>query len=247
VPDTGDEVARLAQTLNAMLDRLEEAFGRERRFVNEASHELRTPLGILKGELDLALSRPRSTEELEAALRAASAETDHLSELAEGLLVLSRANRGWLPVRRSRVDLGALLEEAVMPLRGRAEEARVEIDVQASSGRARVDPVRVRQAVTNLLDNSLRYVPMGGCVSVGVTLRGDEVQIVVEDSGPGFPEGFLERAFEPFSRSPQDEADPRGAGLGLAIVRAIAEAHGGTATAENRPDGGARVIVNLKG
>ncbi len=245
VPATGDEVARLAETLNAMLDRLEEAFGRERRFVDDASHELRTPLGILRGELELARARPRTLEELTDALGRASEETDHLSRLADDLLVLSRANRGRLPVHREEVDLAELIEHAARPFRVRATEAGATLAVHAAPGLARIDPVRLRQAVGNLLDNALRHVPSGGQVRLRVDRREGAIRIRVEDSGPGFPEDFLERAFEPFARADRD-TDGDGAGLGLAIVRAVAEAHGGSARVENLPGGGAAVTATLE-
>jgi two-component system OmpR family sensor kinase len=247
VPATADEVARLAQTLNAMLDRLEEAFGRERRFVDDASHELRTPLAVLKGEIDLARSRPRTLEELQEALARASVEADHLSRLAEDLFVLSRAHRGQLPVHREDVDLPELVDQATRPFMARADEVGTDLAVDVVPGSARVDPVRLRQAVANLLDNALRHATSGGHVRLRVERPEGGVRITVEDSGPGFPKELLDRVFEPFARGPGRDAEADGAGLGLAIVRAIAQSHGGSATAENLPEGGARVIVTLTG
>ncbi len=247
VPATGDEVARLASTLNEMLERLQEAFERERRFVDDASHELRTPLGILKGELDLARSRPRSPEELQAALIRASEDADHLSRLAEDLLVLSRARGGRLPVHREPVELPELVEEATRPFVTRAEQSGSALTVDVAPGSVRVDPLRVRQVIVNLLDNALRHTPAGSGVRLLVERSRSGVRITVEDSGPGFPDDVLVRAFEPFSRGPSSATGDGGAGLGLAIVMAVARSHGGSATAENLPGGGARVTVNLIG
>lgn len=243
VPDADDEVARLGRTLNSLLDRLQEALSRERRLLDDASHELRTPLGILKAELDLALSRSRTADELESALRSASEETDRLARLAEDLLVLSRAQSGRLGIHRVDATLAGLLERACTAHQARFESVGVRIQCQAPPEGVRVDPMRVRQALDNLLDNAWRFSPPGGTVLVRGNVAGDLVRIFVQNPGSGFSPEVLPRAFEPFIRD--DRAHQRGAGLGLAIVRAVAEAHGGTATAENMPAGGARVTMTL--
>jgi two-component system OmpR family sensor kinase len=246
-PETGDELARLGETLNGMLDRLEQALQRERRFVDEASHELRTPLANLRTELELALRRSRSTEELEQAVRSAAEETDRLARLAEDLLVLARADRGRLPVRREPVDLAPLVAGALEAYATRAGRVGVSIEAQVRENlRGSLDPLRVRQVIGNLLDNALRHTPSGGQVTVEVALANGLLSLEVRDTGEGFPASFLPRAFEPFalpdaSRSRQDG----GAGLGLAIVRAVAEAHGGRAEARNRSGGGASVTMRI--
>jgi two-component system, OmpR family, sensor kinase len=242
LPPADDEISRLGQTLNSMLDRIEASFVRERRFVDNASHELRTPVTILKAELDLALSRARTSEELETALRSAAKETDHLARLAEDLLVLSRANDGELAVHRSEVELPALITEVVRHFEPRAAESNVRIEVGATPDTAFVDPVRLRQALDDLLDNAVRHTSAGGTVRLSAEHAGSYVRVRVEDSGAGFPAAFLPHAFEPFTRSAANE---KGAGLGLAIVRAIAEAHGGTADVSNGDDGGAVVTMAL--
>jgi signal transduction histidine kinase len=248
VPATDDELGRLGTTLNAMLDRLQEALQRERRFVDDASHELRTPLAVLKMELDLALARGRTPRELEAALRSASAETDRLVRLARDLLVLARMERGRLPVHRTAVSLEDLVRQTVAPYADRARGAGARFDLDVAPATASVDPVRVRQAVENLLDNAVQHTPPGGAIRLVARVEGDRIRIAVQDSGPGFPPNLLATAFEPFARGDGDSAggngEGSGAGLGLSIVRAIAEAHDGTATAENLPDG-ARVTLTL--
>jgi heavy metal sensor kinase len=247
VPPTGDELARLAESLNRVLVRLEAAVERERRFVGDASHELRTPLANLKAELEIALRRARSPEELTAVLRSASEETDRLVRLSEDLLVLARADGGHVPVRREAVDLGVLINETVAGFNGRALGMSVALDADTPDGVVvDVDPARLRQAIGNLVDNGLRHTPAGGRVAVRVSREAGTAIITVDDTGPGFPPDFLATAFEPFSRS--DLARSRtdgGAGLGLAIVRAVAEAHGGSADASNHPSGGARVILRI--
>ncbi|MDQ5874735.1 MAG: ATP-binding protein, partial [Actinomycetota bacterium] len=247
VPATGDEIARLGATLNSMLERMESALERERRFVDDASHELRTPLAILKAELDLALSKSRTHGELLAALHSAAEESDRVGRLAEDLLVLARADRGGLPVRPVQLDLSALLSDisdsfkTVASRRGINIERRVAPDLYA-----RVDPVRIRQAVCNLLDNALRHTPPEGQVEIGAERADGWVSIDVLDSGKGFAPDFIDNAFEPFARADHSRTRSEGgAGLGLAIVRAIAKAHGGTAVASNREAGGAQVTLTL--
>jgi signal transduction histidine kinase len=246
VPRSRDEVARLVTTLNEMLARLQEAFDGERRFVVDASHELRTPLTILKAELDLALARARTSEEMGRALHSASDEADRLVSLAEDLLVYSRSVEGRVPVHRNHFRLDELLGQACAGFREKARVAGVRLAIEAPPEPVRLDGSRARQAVDNVLDNAIRHTPPGGHVQVTGTLEKDRVRIVVDDSGAGFPIDFMEHAFEPFARASEERASSSdGSGLGLAIVEAIAQAHGGCATVENRPGGGARITIVL--
>ena len=247
VPRTRDELEALGGSLNRMLERIEQAVRHERRFVDDASHELRTPLANLKAELDLALRRSRTPDELVAALRSASEETDRLARLAEDLLVLARANHGELPIRRSPVDVDALLADT---LRGFEAQAKAR-DVTVGSTVAVAEPValderRMRQVLANLLANAIRETPEGGRVTVDAILRDGWLEISVADTGAGFPDAFLPHAFDAFSRSDAGRARAEGGtGLGLAIVRAIVDAHGGSVEARNRPEGGALVAIRL--
>ena len=251
VPATGDEVARLGETLNSLLDRLQAARDRERRLLDDASHELRTPLSALKAELDLALSRARPAAELERALRSASDETNRLARLAQDLLVLSRSRDGGLAIHRMRVPLGQLLDRACARHRPRAVEAGCQIDCRAPEAEVLVDPMRLTQAVDNLLDNAIRYSSGGGVIDVRAELSAATVTIAVTNPGHGFPADVVDNAFEPFVSGgwPVSDGQRRlaaqpGTGLGLAIVQAVAHAHGGSATAGNGPDG-ARVVMTL--
>jgi len=243
-PAADDEIAALAATLNSMLDRIRASFERERRFVDNASHELRTPVAILKAELDLALSRARSPEELREALRSASEETEHLAHLAEDLLVLSRARDGRLELRREDVAVAELLDGVARHASARAEATGIRIAVDAPAGRWPLDPLRLRQALDDLLDNALRHTEPGGSIRLWGEPADGRLTLGVEDTGPGFDPAFLPTAFEAFSRRGRE--DDGGTGLGLAIVRAIAEAHGGIAEATNRADGGASVTITLR-
>jgi two-component system, OmpR family, sensor kinase len=247
VPPTRDELAALGESLNRMLERIEIAVERERRLVDDASHELRTPLANMKVEIELALRRARTPAELEAALRSAADETDRLTRLAADLLVLARARRGRVPVRLELVDLTQLVEAVVAEFGTRAKGAGISLTASVTPGLgARVDAARIRQSLENLIDNALRHTPADGGVRVAAARRDGELEISVTDSGVGFPDVFLKDAFEPFSRADEGRArSDGGVGLGLAIVRAIAEAHGGSVRAANVAPAGAVIEMRL--
>jgi two-component system, OmpR family, sensor kinase len=242
-PPARDEIGRLGSTLNAMLDRLDAAFVRERAFVADASHELRTPLAILRTELELALRGSRDREELEAAVRSAAEESDRLSALAEDLLVIARADQGQLPIRRQEVHADDLLERLARRFASRSRAARRPLRAEPAPGvRLDGDPARLEQALANMVENALRY----GRGAITLSAEADDgcVRLHVRDRGPGFPPEFLPSAFERFSRA--DEARSRGGtGLGLAITAAIAQAHGGRARAANADAGGADVWIEV--
>jgi len=241
VPAARDEVARLAETLNDMLERLEIAFEHERRFLADASHELRTPLALLRTELELALRRPRSREELKAALASAAEETERLSKLAEDLLLIARSDQGELPTYREPVPAATLLAAAADRFGPRAGDLGRTIRIDETSGLVvDVDPARVEQALTNLVDNALTHG--SGTVELSARRRNGLVELHVTDEGPGFRADFAGRAFDRFSRG--DEARGRGGtGLGLAIVQLVADAHGGDVGAQTREAGGADVWI----
>jgi two-component system OmpR family sensor kinase len=242
LPPAHDEVARLGETLNTMLGRLESALAREQRFVSDASHELRTPLAALRTELELALRRERTRGELTAALRSAAEESERLSQLAEDLLVLARSHGGELPVRRERLAAAELLADVRERYARRAAEAGRPLDLQADDRlEISVDRLRAEQALGNLVENALRHGR--GRILLQAHRRNGRVELHVRDEGPGFAPEFMEHAFEPFTRGDPARVGP-GAGLGLAIVDVIARAHGGAAHAANR-DGGADAWLAL--
>jgi signal transduction histidine kinase len=244
VPHTGDELQRLAETLNEMLDRLHEALDRERRFVDEASHELRTPLGVLSAEVELARRRARAPEEVAAALVSIEQETDRLRRLTQDLLVLARSDRGRLPVHREDVDVSTLIDRVVAEFDESARGSGVTVRGSADGVRARVDADRLRQAIENLVDNGIRHARSGGTVDVSAERANGRLHVVVRDSGGGFSPELLDRVFEPFARGDGERAGD-GTGLGLTIVKAVAEAHGGSATAADLDGGGAAVSLDL--
>jgi two-component system, OmpR family, sensor kinase len=245
LPPARDEIRRLGETLNEMLGRLEAGLARERRFVADASHELRTPLALLQAELELAARRPRSREELDAALRSAREEVERLVRLAEDLLVLARSDDGRLPLALEPHIVGEVLDAVAGRYDSRAAGAGRSIEVAPGPDRVLTgDRLRLEQALGNLVDNALRHG--AGTIRLEAVEIGPLLELRVADDGPGFAQEFLPHAFERFSRA--DVArEGGGAGLGLAIVEAIARAHGGSASASNRPGGGALVRVRLPG
>ena len=239
VSPTGDELTNLGNTLNEMLARLEDSLHREQRFLDRASHELRTPLSVLRMELDLALAKARTEEELRTALQNASAETDRLVRLAQDLLVLSRARRGALPVHRREVRVDELTRRVGDAHRARADAVGVDMRIDCEDGLlARLDPERVRQALDDLLDNALRHSLPGGTITVSAARSDGLVRISVRDTGPGFPSDMLADAL-PMPDPSTDGDGARSPGLGLPIAHAIAKAHGGALRLENPSGGGA--------
>ena len=249
VPPTRDEVAALAGTMNDLLGRLQRALARQRAFVADAGHELRNPLAVLRGELELAARPGRGLPELTAAVRNAGAEAERLARLTDDLLLLARSDEERLRLRLEWTDIGALLTRSVGLAGSRLAAAGLSCRVDVPSGTyADVDADRIRQAVDNLVGNALRFAPRGSVIVLAARAVGRDLDIEVSDDGPGFPAGFLPHAFERFARpdSGRSRGDG-GAGLGLAIVWAIAAAHGGIATAGNKPGGGAVVRLRLPG
>ncbi|MEP7021542.1 MAG: ATP-binding protein [Pseudonocardiales bacterium] len=241
VPTARDELQRLAQTLNGMLERLDQSMVRERAFLERASHELRTPLAALRAEVDLSLRRRRSAGELTAALHSVSQETDRLARLAEDLLVLARADNGRLPLHREDILLRETLASAAALFAARAAELDVTLSVDAPDLTLSADPLRVRQALVNLIDNALRHTPRHGAVRLVGTIGPGEVRILVSDTGPGFA-GRLPSP-EPYEADSSSGSGP--AALGLRIVDAVAASHRGTVRIGRNDDGGASVEFTL--
>lgn len=231
VPPTGDELERLGQTLNAMLDRLEHALRREREFVADAGHELRTPLALLRTELELALRQARSTDELKDAIRSSSSEADRLCRLAGDLLLIARSDRGQIPLRLERIDVTDLLRSTVSRFEWRSDEEGRPLHAEPAAGLyVHGDRLRLEQALGNLVDNALRHGQ--GAVRLSAERRNGQVELHVTDQGRGIQSEFLVHAFERFTRA-ESARSRSGSGLGLAIVQAIASAHQGTARLAN--------------
>jgi signal transduction histidine kinase len=237
-----DEIARLARTLEGMLGRLRVAFERERAFVDDASHELRNPIAVLRGEIELALSALDERDEVERSLVSALKEAERLSRLADDLLLLARERTGSLVVRQEPVDL---LELADSESRRLASLLGLRIEVSGDHAVVLGDSDQLRRVLVNLLHNSA--AAGAHTVDVRVTSSTSTATIEVADDGPGFPPAILDSALQRFVRGDAARTPgTSGAGLGLAIVRAIITAHGGTVEAHNNsPLGGAAVTATV--
>jgi two-component system OmpR family sensor kinase len=243
---TGDELDRLAETLNAMLARLEETFAQMRRFTADAAHELRTPLTALKGTIEVALRAERSGEEYRRVLASSLEDVERLVRLAEDLLLLSRLS---VPAGAPRepVELEPLLAEVADVARRVAEARGVALVVKERAPAVVLgDPIALRRAVMKLVENAVRYTPRGGRAELALRVGDRWAEVAVSDTGIGFDPADLERIFEPFVRLDGARTrDTAGAGLGLPIARSIVTAHGGTLAAESAPGAGSTFTIRL--
>ena len=228
------ELAHLGRTLNAMLDRIETAFERERAFVDDASHELRTPLAILRGELELTADDADDPEAVRLAMASSLEEVDRLGHMAEDLLTLSRANAGALAPRLAPTDLVAAANAAVGRIPPPPPE--ISIEVRGEHTVAMADPDLLERMLVNVLTNATRFARARIVVDVGAVAGNGSATVTVADDGPGFSDELLPRAFDRFARAvgPRGRSDG-GSGLGLAIVSALADAQGATVSVGNGP------------
>ncbi|MDT9594590.1 HAMP domain-containing sensor histidine kinase [Nocardioides zeae] len=242
VPPSGDEVARLALTMNAMLERLEQASRRQAQFVSDTSHELRSPLASIRQTAEVARLHPGAMDDGELS-EAVLEETARMQHLVEQMLVLARTEESAAARPRSDVDVDDLLQTEAARLRRERGDLRVDSSA-VGAARATADGPALAQVVRNLADNAARHAV--GEVRLGCRELPGGVEITVDDDGAGVAPQDRDRVFERFVRL--DEARSRdvgGSGLGLAIVREVARAHGGDARVETSPAGGARFVVSL--
>jgi heavy metal sensor kinase len=247
VPPTDDELQRLSEALNRMITRLNESFDYTRRFLADASHELRTPLTVIRGELENAVGAPGLPAATRDGIGSVLEEVDRLARIVEGLFALSRLDAGEAQAERVRFDLGELAMTTTEQMCLLAEDKGVALS-RAISGGVTVegDRARLKQVVVNLLDNAIKYTPAGGTVTVAVRATDGKAWMGVTDNGMGIPADALPHLFERFYRV--DKARSReqgGAGLGLSIVKAICDAHGGKVRVESQPDRGSCFSVEL--
>ncbi len=250
-PKTHDELARLAKTLNELLERLHGALSRQQQFVAVASHELRTPLAVLRAELEIARRAKRSQAEVNASLDVSARRVEMLIRLADDLLVLARADQGALVLHQLPARLEPIVADSLVALSAVADRQGVTLVLDADPEvAAEVDAGRFQQVLDNLVANALDHALGARLVEVRIATEGTEAVVEVRDDGCGFAPSVLDRAFDRFTRG---EATPRGgrrgAGLGLAIVRLIVEAHGGRVEARNGDSHGARgasVVISLR-
>jgi signal transduction histidine kinase len=241
-PAAPSELRALADAFNHMLERLEDAFARQRRFVSDASHELRSPLTVIRGQLEvLARSDAPAAAEVRRVERLALAEMARVERLVEDLLSLTRLDEGVGPSPRE-LAAGSFLRELIAASDERAEAAEL------AEGSLRADPDLIAQVLRNLIDNARRHAGEGGRVSVSSAAVPGGLRVQVDDDGPGIPPAERERVFDRFHRTQaaRDRASG-GSGLGLGIARSILASHGGRIWIEDSPLGGARVSFELPG
>jgi heavy metal sensor kinase len=247
VRPANDEVGRLAATFDHMLDRLDQAFERQRRFTSDASHELRTPLSMLVSRAGMALERQRSVAEYEDVLRAVRDEGLHMGRIVNDLLMLARADGGDALVLTERLDVAELVRsvaEAMGPIADARQirlSAATEDDVEVAG-----DQTRLTQLLVNLVDNAVAHTLPGGSVELRASRDSDHAILQVIDTGTGIAAEDLPQVFQRFFRAQGDRRkETGGAGLGLALCRSIAQAHAGEIKLESAPGEGTRVTIRL--
>jgi two-component system OmpR family sensor kinase len=250
VPISGDEMARLALTVNGMLARLEQSFAGLHRFTADASHELKTPLMVLRAGVERALMHPGIPGEILQSLDETLAQINQMTEMVENLLTLARADAGRAPLAVEEIDLRDLVADVAETAGMLGEDAGVAAvhTMPPAPVRLAVDRHRIREMLLNMVTNAIKYTPQGGTVSLSLEEDEHWVTVVVRDSGIGIAAGDLPHIFERFWRA--DPARSRtgarpGTGLGLAITQWIAEAHGGSITVQSRPGRGSIFTVRL--
>jgi signal transduction histidine kinase len=241
-----DELKELADTFDAMLGRLEAAFEAQRRFVADASHELRTPLAVMRTEVDVALADPEaSTDDLRAAAQVVREATMRADRLVDSLLLLAQSERMTGPAVRERVELPEVAAQALSAVAGEVAERGLQVATAYGPGGVLGDRGLLERLAGNLVENAVRHNLPGGWVRVDTGTVEGRARIEVSNSGQVIAADEVDGLFEAFRRHGTARTARRGAGLGLAIVRAVAELHGGTARAAARPEGGLTVTVDL--
>ena len=248
---TGDELGRLASTLNAMIGRLEEAFTKQRRFVADASHELRTPLAVIQAESSLVLEKSRTQEEYQKALESVTQEVAYMSDIVGKLLLLARSDADCEPVDLQDVDIADLLTELAQDVEVLAQEKGLRFSLgPMDSLTVRGDRTKLRQLFLNILDNAIRYTPSGGSISGSLISENGNAVASIVDSGIGIPAEHLPFIFDRFYRVDKARTYAEGGtGLGLAIASSIAKMHGGDIEVDSQVGAGTtiRVVLPLAG
>ena len=247
VAQTGDELQRLAESLNRMITRLDDAFQNSKRFVADASHELRTPLTVLRGELEDMAQGSRPPGNLGDRIGSLLEEVERLSKIVERLLALSRLDAGDSQKEWVRFDLAAMSVTTAEQMALLAEDRRILMSWDAPTPvLVEGDRTRLKEVVVNLIDNAIKYTPEGGTVGLRVSAAGDRAVLEVADTGVGISADALPHVFDRFFRvDPSRTRQPDGVGLGLAIVRSICSAHGGEVEVASAVDRGSNFKVRL--
>ena len=238
-----DEIRRLADGFDHMLDRLQDAFDHERDFVADASHELRTPLTVISGQIELLSLPGLSADDTVRIVQLVHVEIARMSRLIEDMLLLATSDRG-LAIHKRRFDVQAFLNDLFRGLQGSADR-RFELSAPAN-GTLEADEDRIAQVIRNLTRNAIEHTGPGGLVRLTAEGRGERLELAVEDDGPGITDAERDRIFDRFHRTDSSRSRSLGgSGLGLAIARAIVLAHGGRIWADQSPEGGARIALEL--
>jgi heavy metal sensor kinase len=242
---SGDALDELTDLFNAMLDKIEGLVTAMRGALDNVSHDLRTPLTRLRGTAEMALAGPADLDRYREALADCVEETDRVLQMLNALMDISEAESGALQLRRERVPLSEVVERAVDLYREVAEAKGVRLAVEAADDVAvTADRTRLEQAAANLIDNAVKYTPAGGRVDVEIGRTGSVALLRVRDTGPGIPADELPRIFDRLFRGDRSRAE-RGLGLGLSLVKAIVEAHGGTVAVDSSVGAGSMFTVAL--
>jgi two-component system heavy metal sensor histidine kinase CusS len=237
------ELQPVATAFDAVLERLEDSFTRLSQFSADLAHELRTPIANLRGESEVALTRPRTPDEYREVIESSVAECERLSGIIDNLLFLARAEAAEGHIERTRFDGRAAIDKIAAYYRTIAEDRHVEIKC-SGEGVIDADALLFSRAVSNLVDNALRFTPDGGAIAIAVAVNAGGAQVSVRDSGSGIAPEHLPRVFDRFYRADTSRSS-MGTGLGLALVKSIADLHGGSATADSELGRGTTVTLVL--
>jgi heavy metal sensor kinase len=248
VPRTGDELQRMSETWNQVLERLDTAVKRIRQFTADASHELRTPLAIIRATAELALRKERDPGEYRRALGEIENQAALMTDLTESMLTIARADFEGFDMPLEATDLQELAEAEVQRHGARADAKGIRLTCLAGSGKvvARANGPGLRRVLGVLIDNAIRHTPAGGAVTVSAAAKGGGAALLVEDTGEGISAADLPHIFERFYRADTARGGGSGFGLGLSIAQAIAHAHGSRIEVDSAPGAGARFSLTLK-
>jgi heavy metal sensor kinase len=246
---TNDELDRLVDAFNRMIERLDAAFQQTKQFSTDVSHELRTPLTAIRGQLEVALLAAKTTEQYQDAILNALEDVERLSQTIRALLQLSQAESGQVILQKKPIDLPPMMENLLEQFGIPAESGKVRLTTSLPAHCvAEVDRIQIERLISNLVSNAIKYTPEGGLVNVALHDRGREVELVVEDTGVGVPAESLPHIFDRFYRVPGalgEKSPERGLGLGLSFVAWIVKEHRGSIDVDSKPGDGTKFTIRL--
>jgi two-component system, OmpR family, sensor kinase len=247
IPDTRDEIKKLADTFNSMLDKLDNSFTSQKQLIQDISHELRTPLTIIRGEIEVALKKERISGDYQAVLKSSLEEIQRISAIVENLLVLSRYDSQEVPLDTKRISVTALLQDIIADVKLLSDRKNQVIELSADGGYpVTADEGQLRRAFLNIIDNAIKYTPAQGRIRVSVEKKPAGVQVRISDSGPGIQKENLPLIFNRFYRVERSRSS-EGFGLGLSITESILRAHNATVSVDSEYGKGTTFTVTLPG